>query len=198
MNSTIVVYDLVSSYQANVISLDDGDRPLAIALDPTTRFVQIKFCQYLHVMVATILFSFLYRCLYWTSRQPNASSKIERASMDGTGRTVVAPDLYHSTAVTLDTSTQTLYWVAYNRTTSYYYVESSNTNGSNRQILGLLHAASINIYHGSIYYPYGDRIRSLSTVSGNVTQLDLPNCFSIRDLKIVSFEQQLPGTIFVR
>ena len=77
-------------------------------------------------------------------------------------------------------------------------MESSNIDGSNRQTLGLIYSSSINFYHGSIYYLYdSNRIGSLSTVGGNVTQLDLWNCWRIRDFKIVSIEQQLPGTIFV-
>ena len=40
-NSTIVVFDLVTSYQTNVISLDDGGSPSAILVDPTTRSAKL-------------------------------------------------------------------------------------------------------------------------------------------------------------
>ena len=121
--------------------------------------------------------------------------------MDGTSRTVVSTDLYYATAITLDYSTQTLYWVAwYNRTASYR-VESSDTDGSNRQTLSSIYSSSstsLHFYRGSVYYLYNYRIRSLSTVNGNVTQLFvIPSCWYPYDLKIVSVEQQLPGAIII-
>lgn len=68
--------------------------------------------------------------MYWTDY--GTLDKIERASMDGTSRTVL-----HSTGLstpyglTLDYNTQTLYWIDY----TLNKLESSRTDGSNRILL---------------------------------------------------------------
>ncbi len=68
--------------------------------------------------------------MYWTDY--GTIDKIERASMDGTSRTVL-----HSTGLsapyglTLDYDTQTLYWVDY----TLDNLESSNADGTNRRLL---------------------------------------------------------------
>ena len=57
---------------------------------------------------------------------------IERVSMDGTSRTVLhSTGLSRTYGITLDYVTQTLYWIDYDTDT----IESSTTDGSNRQLL---------------------------------------------------------------
>ena len=68
--------------------------------------------------------------MYWTDY--GTVDKIERASMDGTSRTVL-----HSTSlrtpygITLDYDTQTLYWIDY----TLDRLESSSVDGRNRRLL---------------------------------------------------------------
>ena len=75
----------------------------------------------------------IYNCIrwmYWTDY--GTLDKIERASMDGTSRTVIhSTDLSTPYGLTLDYDTQTLYWIDY----TLDRLESSNTDGSNRRLL---------------------------------------------------------------
>ncbi|XP_078695204.1 low-density lipoprotein receptor-related protein 2-like [Branchiostoma floridae x Branchiostoma belcheri] len=66
--------------------------------------------------------------MYWTDW--GAQAKIERAAMDGTGRTaLVTSELLWPNGLTIDKSAQRLYWCD-GRT---YKIESSDLNGYNRQ-----------------------------------------------------------------
>ena len=68
--------------------------------------------------------------MYWTDY--GAVGKIERASMDGTSRTVLHnTDLSAPYGLTLDYTTQTLYWIDY----TLNKLESSNADGTNRIFL---------------------------------------------------------------
>lgn len=90
------------------------------------------------------------RVMFWTCWGP--SERIEKASMDGTNRTVL-----HNTrivwpnALTLDIPTQILFWAdAYLDT-----VECSSTDGSNRQVIarnGVDHPFSIAVSFSGIYF----------------------------------------------
>lgn len=72
---------------------------------------------------------------------------IERASMDGTGRTVVVSEgLNNPLSITLDHSTQTLYWIDVPG-----MLESSSYNGSNRQTLFVSQTLLFNTV-GMAYY----------------------------------------------
>ncbi len=95
--------------------------------------------------------------MYWTDY--GTVGIIERASMDGTSRTVL-----HSTGLsapyglTLDYDTQTLYWVDYTLDT----LESSSVDGSNRMLLTRenIHCPyGITFFDQKVYW--GDRCRSV-------------------------------------
>jgi len=80
------------------------------------------------------------RLMYWTDY--GSFDKIERASMDGTSRTVIInTGLGTPYGLTLDYDTQTLYWVDY----TLDRLESSSVDGSNRNLLTTI----------SIVCPYG-------------------------------------------
>ena len=70
------------------------------------------------------------RWMYWTDY--GSSPKIERASMDGTSRSVLHnTSLNRPYGLTLDYDTQTLYWIDH----TFDSLESSNADGSNRRLL---------------------------------------------------------------
>ncbi len=67
------------------------------------------------------------RWLYWS-----AYNMIERVSMDGTSRTILhSTDIYQAYGLTLDYTSQTLYWADY----TLRRLESSSVDGSNRVLL---------------------------------------------------------------
>ena len=69
--------------------------------------------------------------MYWTVFG-GAINRIERASMNGTSRTVIhGTNLMLPSGITLDYDTQTLYWVDW----GYKKLEKSNADGSNRMVL---------------------------------------------------------------
>ena len=75
------------------------------------------------------MFGFVYRWLYWTDYGLNT---IERASMDGTSRTVLHnTGLSNPYSLSIDYENQILYWIddGYNR------IESSYVNGTGRVVL---------------------------------------------------------------
>ena len=73
---------------------------------------------------------FTTRWMYWTVY--GSFDKIERASMDGTSRSVLhSTGLADPFALTLDYATQTLYWMDY----SLDNLESSRADGSNRKLV---------------------------------------------------------------
>ena len=87
--------------------------------------------------------------LYWTDI---GTDRIEKASMDGTSRTVL-----HSTglsavyALTLDYANQIIYWADF----SNNRIEKSFTNGSNRVLVtstGIIDPWAITFYDGILYW----------------------------------------------
>jgi len=89
--------------------------------------------------------------MYWTDW--GTVAKIERASMDGTSRTVLhSTNLVWPNALTLDYSSQTLYWMD----ASLDKLESSSVNGFNRRLLStnsrIQHPFGITIYQSVLYW----------------------------------------------
>lgn len=111
------------------------------------------------------------RLLYWTDV---GTDRIERASMDGTERTIL-----HSTGLstvyglTLDYENQILYWADY----SNNRIERSFTNGSNRIVVtssGITDPFGITFYDGKLYWTdwSTNSIHTLTVTSPNsVSQL---------------------------
>ena len=88
--------------------------------------------------------------MYWTDwGQP---AKIERASMDGSGReTIHNVNLTWPNGLTIDYQMQTLYWVD----ARLDKIESSFVNGTNRKLIStsfIFHPFSISIYDGVMYW----------------------------------------------
>ena len=78
--------------------------------------------------------------MYWTDW--GTVAKIERASMDGSGRTILhSTELVWPNGLTIDYNSQILYWVD----AFLDKLESSNVDGSNRRLLSTTH----------IYHPFG-------------------------------------------
>ena len=99
--------------------------------------------------------------------------RIEKASMDGTNRTVIHnTSLTWPNALALDTQTQTLYWAD----ASLDKIERSSVDGSGRALLaqaGVIHPFSM-LYRGSSLYFSDwsdDTIRTLAASGGIVTRL---------------------------
>ena len=102
-----------------------------------------------------------------------AVGRIEKASMDGTNRTVIHnTSLVWPNALTLDIPTQTLYWAD----ASLDKIEKSNVDGTNRVVLaqtGVSHPFAMVLRDGTLYFSdWSDNtIRYLNASGGAVTQL---------------------------
>ena len=92
----------------------------------------------------------LYRRLYWTDWGDVA--KIERASMDGSDRTVLHDtDLVWPNGLTLDYEAQILYWAD----ASLDKIESSGVDGTNRRLItqqNVFHPFAITIHENTLYW----------------------------------------------
>lgn len=105
--------------------------------------------------------------MYWTST--GTAPRIEKASMDGTLRTVLHDvNLTSPYGITMDTETQTLYW----SDITHNVLEKSNTDGTDRVILTrnmILDPYFLAYYDGNLYW--GDwaynRLLTLSVSSPN-------------------------------
>lgn len=131
--------------------------------------------------------------MYWTDS--GVVDKIERASMDGTGRIAI-----HSTGLTLpygltiDIDTQTLYWTDYSRSV----IEKSNADGTNRAILTntlILNPYFLTYYDGSLFW--GDWTQN-AILTTSVNSPDNVRFFSrlntdVYAIEAISSDKQHPG-----
>ena len=129
-----------------------------------------------------------------------AVGRIEKASMDGTNRTVIHnTSLVWPNALTLDIPTQTLYWAD----ASLDKVERSSVNGRNRVVLaqtGVVHPFGIVLDNDNLYFTdWSDNtIRYLSTSGGPVTTLHSVSSFTtstIFGIQIVDSLRQYIGMV---
>ena len=90
------------------------------------------------------------RWVYWSDW--GAPARIERSSMDGAARSILHnTSLTWPNALTLDYDSQVLYWAD----ASLDKIESSNVDGSNRQIVtvrGLFHPFGITVFQDTLYW----------------------------------------------
>ena len=105
----------------------------------------------------------VFRWLYWTD---TVTDTIQKASMDGTSRTVLhSSGLSTVYGLTLDYENQILYWMDY----SNNRIESSNVDGSNRIVLtsSVRDPYSVTFYNGTLYWGdwYFNRILTTSVSS---------------------------------
>jgi len=131
------------------------------------------------------------RLMYWSDV---GTDRIERASMDGTGRTVL-----HSTGLsavyglTLDYDNQTLYWADYTNNR----IEKSSVDGTNRVLVvssGVTDPFGITFFGGNLYYVDSSQSRIYRV---NVASPTVVRIFSTRsypyDIKVVTKERQPEG-----
>ena len=113
--------------------------------------------------------SVIHRWLYWID---SGLDQIERASMDGTSRTVlINSDLSSAYALTLDYNTQTLYWAD----ASYDKIEMSSANGTGRTLLtttNILNPWDITFFQGRLYWSDTSHNRILSTDADSASSVD--------------------------
>ncbi len=129
--------------------------------------------------------------MYWSDI---GRDRIERASMDGTGRRVL-----HSTglssvyALALDYDTQTLYWADY----SNNRIEKSSVTGANRVLVtssGILDPFGMSFYNGNLYWVDStySRIYRLNVSSPVATRIFNTRSYP-HDIKVVAKERQPDG-----
>ena len=141
---------------------------------------------------------YVYRMMYWTDW--GSSPKIEKASMDGTLRTVIhSTGLVWPNGITLDYTTQTLYWVD----APIDRMESSDVNGLNRRVLitaGIGHSYGVDVFQGTLFWTnnYRRAILSVPVAQPNNSRVIVPNVRGIAFvIKVVSLERQKPGILFI-
>ena len=141
---------------------------------------------------------YVYRMMYWTDW--GTSPKIEKASMDGTSRTVIhSTGLVWPNGLALDYTTQTLYWVD----ASLDRMESSDVNGFNRRVLitaGIDHPYGIDIFQRTLFWTDNNRraILSAPVAQPNNSRVIVPNVRgAAMVIKVVSLERQQPGISFI-
>ena len=141
------------------------------------------------------------RWLYWTDAS-TSNPKIERVSMDGTSRTVLHnTGLTFPSGITLDYTSQTLYWIDANR----LRIESSAVDGSNRQTV--TSTDNDNIPWGIVYYSenlyWTDRNGNNSVISTSSARFPSPRnllsgftlTFIPLGIEVVSSSRQLLGKL---
>ena len=126
--------------------------------------------------------------------------RIEKASMAGTNRTVIHnTGLVWPNALTLDISTQTLYWAD----AFLDKVERSNADGTGRVVLaraGVVHPFGIVLENSTVYFTdwSDDTIRYLSAGGGSVGTLHSVTVFSssnIFGIQVVDILRQYIGKV---
>lgn len=151
-----------------------------------------QFCRGINLSHFVDALALLCRWFYWTDY---GSDTIERASMDGSSRTILhSTNLVNTYAITMDYENQTLYWAD----NSLNKIESSSVDGSNRRTL----TASVNdpysmAYHnGKLYWGDNGFNRILTgTVAapGSGTYLGGGVSYDVYGIHVVSKETQPSG-----
>ena len=129
--------------------------------------------------------------MYWTDV---GTDRIERASMDGTGRTVLhSTGLSRVYGLTIDYDTQTLYWADY----SYNRIEKSSVDGTNRALVvssGVSDPYGITFFDGHLYYVDStySRIYRINISSPTVVPIFNTPAYPF-DIKVVAKGRQPDG-----
>ena len=133
--------------------------------------------------------------LYWT--EWGTSARIEKASMDGSGRaTIHSANIERPYSLVIDINSQVLYWADY----TLDRIESSSVNGTNRQVLTTSEVPeifSLSMFGNMLYFSdwtYG--VRQVDRFSGG-TPTTISNNFcdfiSAYGLRIISQQLQPQG-----
>ena len=98
------------------------------------------------------VFSFLFRVMFWTDL--GMTAKIESAFLDGEGRrTIIENDLSQPNGITIDYTTQKIYW----SDSDLDRIEYSNYDGTERTVLesvneGLVHPYGLSIVDELLFW----------------------------------------------
>ena len=136
--------------------------------------------------------------MYWTDW--GTVAKIEKASMDGSNRSVIHnTNLIWPNALTLDYASQVLYWAD----ASLDQIESSNVDGSNRRVIastGVNHPFGITLFEDKLYFSdwIGD-IRSTNKSGESSVQMLYHQTYCgsrwrPNGIQVFSEQRQLPGS----
>ena len=133
------------------------------------------------------------RRLYWCDW--GTVAKIEKASMDGTERTILhTSGLIWPNGITIDYSTQVLYWIDGN----YDRIESSYTDGSNRTVIASVYIYrpfSITLFRDMLYFT--DRQTGINAVpkTGGTVQVIYNNlCDITLGIEVIAEDRQPTGS----
>jgi len=133
--------------------------------------------------------------MYWTDI---STTRIEKASMDGTGRTVLhSTGLSNAYALTLDYANQILYWASdgYNR------IERSSVDGSGRAVVGTYpyryNPFTITYYNGRIYWAdtYYYRVYSTPNTSVSITSVSSSLGYFPISIRVIAEQSQPEGLL---
>ena len=119
-------------------------------------------------------------------------AKIEKASMDGSGREIIHnTGLIWPNGLSLDHTTQALYWIDAN----HDRIESSHVNGSNRVVIAtssISRPFSITVFRDMLYFTDRRTIKSVSTTGGSVQNV-YNLCEIASGIEVVAEERQPAG-----
>ena len=156
--------------------------------------VKVLLCWYFHETRTLFTFS---RMMYWSYH--GTLARIEKASMDGANRAVIhSSNLMRPLALTLDTSTQTLYWAD----GSLSKIETSGVDGSNRRVIIQLTGTNdiFGIAIGNNNNIYFSDLNTIRTVGGGNTtatvyrRRTIDTCEQLAAIKIVNQFKHIPGS----
>ena len=125
-----------------------------------------------HAHTHTHTHTHTHRLIFWTDW--GAHPKIERASMDGKGRTILhIKHLFWPNALTIDYATHALYWAD----AKLRVIESSHVDGSGRRLViadVIRHPFAMTLFEDRLYWTDWEKKSVLSTSKGigrNVTEI---------------------------
>ena len=130
------------------------------------------------------------RMVYWTDA--GSEPRIEKAFMDGTGRSVIHnTGLSQPTVLALDIPTQTLYW----GDSHLRRVESSEVDGSNRRLIVAGVSAPFGIVVDTNRIFFSDAFGSINSInkSDNIATMlrNFDSTCAIRGIQIVDQSRQI-------
>ena len=182
------------NYKYNLLRTDNNS-PQGIVVDPTTRYIYIIRSLLLCLFKCIILI----RTLYWTEWGIQTTSRICKASTDGTGKEILHDsDLLQPYGLTIDFESQTIFWADLD----LQRVDTCNTDGTNRRIVvnsGVNRPYALSL-HGDTLYISDWNFGVLATnKSGGQPVSTVSNTFctylSTFDVQVVAEDRQLLGKL---
>ena len=133
--------------------------------------------------------------MYWTDRGSNP--KIEQAAMDGSSRrSVVTGNLSWPNGLTIDQSTNLLYWADAKLNT----IEVSDLNGGNRRVVlssaADIHPFGLTVYQGMLYWTdWNDKSISRFDLSNGNRDLIITGLQKPMDIHLYDASLAITGTV---